>query len=248
MRFTRITCGTHCTMHIRTCSPHLHISVTAERFAIKFDALLPDLHTIHAKSINWVIGKCGNVLIQSPWIGITWIHLSIQSCYLVHINRLKSKEWLKWFNQINQWTQYICWPFFGKHSISLTFFWKTYDFVDLFWIFWINSIIPIPQSQSTQSHTLWKRNDSVTNQLTWKRNRINSINFAEKINRFKSIDSVEWLGIQVWLLHTHLVCVLYRSFVENICTSESVPVHKDVSKRGGHGAAPPWAGKSNQIK
>ena len=43
----------------------------------------------------------------------------------VWIDSIKSKEWLKWFNQINQSTQYICWPFwktcflpfFGKRSI-----------------------------------------------------------------------------------------------------------------------------------
>ena len=81
----------------------------------------------------------------------------------------------------------------GKSSISLTFFWKTFDFIDLFlgnvrfrWpfgIFWINSIdsiIPIPKSQSTQLPTFWKWIYSVTDQLAWKRNWSDSINFAEK--------------------------------------------------------------------
>ena len=64
---------------------------------------------------------------------------------------------------------------FGKPSISLTFFGKRSISFDLFGIFWINSIdsiIPIPQSQSTQWPSLWKRIDSITNQLTWKRNCI----------------------------------------------------------------------------
>ena len=70
-----------------------------------------------------------------------------------------------------------------------------FDFVDIFGIFWINSIdsvIPVPQSQATQSPTLWKQIESVTNQLKWKTNWIDSINFAKnesiQINQLSRTD------------------------------------------------------------
>ena len=104
------------------------------------------------------------------------------------LNQVKKTQMV----QSNQSTQYICWPFgkssiscwpfFVKRSISLTFF-------GIFWINSIDSIIPVPQSQSTQSPTLWKRIDSVTK---W-RNRIDSINFAKKeLIQINQLSRVDW--------------------------------------------------------
>ena len=94
-----------------------------------------------------------------------------------------------------------CWSFLETLRFRWLFL-KTFHFVDLFrisWINWIDSTIPDAQTQLTQSTSLWKRIDSITNQLSWKRNWINLINFAEKMNRFKSINSIDLIGIQVWL-------------------------------------------------
>ena len=71
---------------------------------------------------------------------------------------IKSKGWLKWFNQINQlniyvdlfWKIFISLTFLGKRPISLTFFGKRSILLTFFGIFWISSIdsiIPVPQSQ-----------------------------------------------------------------------------------------------------
>ena len=150
------------------------------------------------------------------------------------MNRLNEVERMTQIIQSNQSINSICMlTFFGKSSISLTFFWKTFDLVDLFWIFWINSIdsiISVAQSQSTQSPTLWKRIHSVTNQLTWKRNRNDSVNCAEKKNKFKSINSVELIGIQV--------CILaYFSFLGSWASAEIFlcsPVQGSRVSKDGH--------------
>ena len=87
-------------------------------------------------------------------------------------------------------------------NLYVELFRKTFGFVDifeLFWINWVHSITPVAQNQSTQSPTVWKRIDSITNQLAWKRNWINSINFMEKVNRFKSINSIEMIGLKIWI-------------------------------------------------
>ena len=140
------------------------------------------LYTTHAKSINSVVAKCENNLnIPINSIMLLSTYESIQSS-----QRTDSYDSIKSINQL---------------KIYVDLFWEIFNFVHLFGIFWINSIdtiIPAPQSQSTQSPTLWKRIDSVTNQLTWERNWIDSINFAEKMNWFKSINSVEMIGKQVW--------------------------------------------------
>ena len=89
-----------------------------------------------------------------------------------------SNDSIKSVNQLNIYVD-----IFGKTFYSVDLFCKTLISLTFLWIFWINSndsIIPIPQSQSIHSPTLWKRIDSVTNQLTSKGNWINSINFAEK--------------------------------------------------------------------
>ena len=70
---------------------------------------------------------------QSPWIGVTWIYQSIQSCYWVHMNRLNQVKRMTQFIQSNQsinqiyiltsfWKTHFVDFFFGKRSISLTFF------------------------------------------------------------------------------------------------------------------------------
>ena len=47
------------------------------------------------------------------------------------MDRLNQFKGMTQMIQSNQSTQYICWRFFGKSSISLIF-WKTFNFVDLF--------------------------------------------------------------------------------------------------------------------
>ena len=127
-------------------------------------------------SFNSIVLKCENILIQSPWIGITWICQSNQSCYWAQVNRII---------QPTRITQMIRSILSNQYIVDL--FSETFDFVSLFFsIFWINSIlwlklnnwiiiwidaiIPVAQCQSTQSSTVWKRNDRITNQLAWKRN------------------------------------------------------------------------------
>ena len=96
----------------------------------------------------------------------------------------------------------FCWPFLQNVRFCWLFWGNDRFRWPFLGIFWINSIdlmiiMPVPQSQSTQSLTLWKQIDSVTNQLTWKWDWIDSINFAEKMNWFKLVNSVELIGIQV---------------------------------------------------
>ena len=122
------------------------------------------------------------------------------------IQSTQSMDLIYQLNQLNS-IQYFVDLFWENHLFRWPFSEKTFDFFDLFWIFWINSIDsikPVPKNLSTQSPILWKRIDSVTNQLTWEKNWINSINFPEKMNRFKSIDSVELNRIQVWWWHPFL--------------------------------------------
>ena len=120
------------------------------------------------------------------------LHISINSIMLLVKNMwtdsINSQEWLK--NSIKS---------ISKLNVLLNFFLKTFDFAHLFSIFWINwidSIMLVAQSQSTQSPTLWKRIDSMTNQLAWKTNWINSINFAEKWIDSNQPIRVELIGMQ----------------------------------------------------
>ena len=96
---------------------------------------------------------------------------------------IKSKYMLNFLENL-----LVRWPFLG----NIRFCWLFLGYFES------NPLIQSYQSrQSTQSPTLWKRIESVTNQLTWKRNWINSTNFAEKNIRFKAIISVELISIQV---------------------------------------------------
>ena len=168
-----------------------------------------DLYTTHVKSINSMVAKCENVLIQSPRIGIPWMNIPINSIMLLNtsicINSTRLKEWLKWFNCSNQSNQYICWLFGKTYFLDLflenvRFHWPF--FLDMiFWINAIDSIIPVPQSQSTQLPTQWKeltQSPIKSEKELW----INSIHFSKKMSRFKSFISVELIGN--W--YTSLVC------------------------------------------
>ena len=102
---------------------------------------------------------------------------------------------------INQLIIYICCRL-GKHDISLTFFWKTFDFIDFFEIFWINSIdsiIPVPQSQSTQSPTSWKgMTQSPITSLEKRTESIKSM-FREKESiQINQLSRVEWDTSLFW--------------------------------------------------
>ena len=123
----------------------------------------------------------------------------------IWIDSIKSKngsnDSVEWINQPN-----IFVDLFGKPPNSLTSFGQRN--VRLRWpflVYWTNSIdliIPVPQSQSTQSPTLWIRIDSVTNQLTWKTDWINSTNFAEKW-----VDSNQSTQSR-WLVHKSGYCAV----------------------------------------
>ena len=121
------------------------------------------------------------------------------------IQSTQSMDLIYQLNQLNQLNsiQYFVDLFWENHLFRWPFSEKTFDFFDLFWIFWINSIDsikPVPKNLSTQSPILWKRIDSVTNQLTWEKTESTQSIFRKKMNRFKSIDSVELNRIQVCLL------------------------------------------------
>ena len=118
------------------------------------------------------------------------------------IQSTQSMDLIYQLNQLNQLNsiQYFVDLFWENHLFRWPFSEKTFDFFDLFWIFWINSIDsikPVPKNLSTQSPILWKRIDSVTNQLTWEKTESTQSIFRKKMNRFKSIDSVELNRIQV---------------------------------------------------
>ena len=102
------------------------------------------------------------------------------------IHKNNSNDSIKSINSIGTLLTFFGNPSFPSH------FWH-------FWINWIDSIMPVTQSHSTQSPALWKRIDSITNQLVWKRKWTDSINFAEKMNRFKLVNSIELIGVQVCL-------------------------------------------------
>ena len=87
-----------------------------------------DLYTTHAKSIISIMAKCENVLMQSPWIGITWIYQSIQSCNTYEPSQSTQQNNSKWFNGINQLN--ILLTFFGK---SLRYRWP---FLESLWFRW----------------------------------------------------------------------------------------------------------------
>ena len=56
------------------------------------------------------------------------------------------------------------------------------------------SLIPVPQSQSTQSPTLWKRIDSVTKQLIWKKelNQFNQFCGNKESIKINQLSRVDW--------------------------------------------------------
>ena len=85
------------------------------------------------------------------------LNISINSIMLLHMNRL---------NQITRITQMIQ----SNQSINSIYCWSCSENLQFCWLFfkhflinWINSIIPVAEDQSAQSHTLWKRIDSITN-------------------------------------------------------------------------------------
>ena len=143
-------------------------------------------------------------------------------------------------NQLTRITQMIqsnklinsiyCWPF----SENLRVRWL---FLVFFLINRIYSIIPVAQSQSTQSPILWERIDWITNQLARKRKWINSISFATKMNRFKSINSVELTGTQacieycrkqLWLVEKRIL--LYFVFLYFVDIPYFVPSETDLTR------------------
>ena len=156
-----------------------------------------DSYTTQVKSINSIVAKCENVLIQSPWIGK--LEYTINSIMLLSTyESIQSSQ----KNDSNDSIKSI-------NSTYMLTFWKTY-FVDLClenvpfcWLLWdilnqFNWFNHTSFSKSTDSVTYFMKTTSLShNELTWKRNRINSINFPKKKNRFKSINSVESIGIQV---------------------------------------------------
>ena len=114
----------------------------------------------------------------------------------IWIDSIKSNKWIKLFNQINQSIQYICWPFlgnllfrwafFGKRPISLTFYWETFDFVDIFLDIlnqfnWFNHTSPSKSIDS--SHLIYE------NELT--QSQINSL--GKGIESIQSILRKEWI-------------------------------------------------------
>ena len=173
----------------------------------------PDLYTTHAKSINPVVAECENVLIQSPWIGKTWIYQyqSIQACNQVHTNRLNHVKRMAQMIQSNQsispiymvdlfWKIFYFVDLFWKRSISLTLFWEAFDFVDLFWDIWnhFNWFNHTSPSKSIYSVTHFVKTDWLSHQSTHLEKERNQFNQScGKINRFKSINSVDLIGIQV---------------------------------------------------
>ena len=106
-----------------------------------------------------------------------------------------SNDSIKSLNQLN-----MLLPFFGRPSISLTFL--------AFFDNWIDSIIPFAQSKSIQSSTLWKRIDSITNQLIGKGTEsIPSILRKNKSIQISQLNRVDWYtSLQLNAetgLHTH---------------------------------------------
>ena len=114
------------------------------------------------------------------------------------IQSTQSMDLIYQLNQLNQLNsiQYFVDLFWENHLFRWPFSEKTFDFFDLFWIFWINSIDsikPVPKNLSTQSPILWKRIDSVTNQLTWKKlnqlNQFSGKNESIQVNRLSRVES-----------------------------------------------------------
>ena len=96
--------------------------------------------------------------------------------------------------------------FFGKSSISLPFFWKTFDFVDLCWHFWdilnqFNWFYHTSPSKSIDSVTYFMKANWLSHQSNHAEKELNRISqFFRKMNRFKSVNSVELIGTQICLL------------------------------------------------
>ena len=156
----------------------------------------------------------------------------------IYIDSIKSKEWLKWFNQISQSTRYIhtfmltflgkfpiSLTFFGKRSISLTFLGKRSISLTFLGYFesqfnWFSHTSP---SKSIDSVTHFVKTNWLSHQSTHLENELNRFNrFCEKMNRFKSIISSSWLvyksarrSLEQWIITllsscAHMCCLQCR--------------------------------------
>ena len=114
------------------------------------------------------------------------------------MNRLDQLTTITQMIESNQSINSIyCWHIFRKIVDIICL--KPLAVWGIFWINWNDSIIPVAQIQSAQSHSLWKRIDSITNQLGGKRNWINSIKFAGK-NELIQINQLNWVDWYTSLL------------------------------------------------
>ena len=153
-----------------------------------------DLYTSHDKSINPIVAKCENVLIQSPWIGMTW-NQSFQSYYYTYESSQSSQKndsdvSIKSINQLNMCIHFLenlfCWRFFGKRAISLTFlgFFESIQLIQSYQCLTIDSV------------TYFMKTNWLGHQATHLEKELNQFDqFSEKMNRFKSINWVELTGI-----------------------------------------------------
>ena len=137
-----------------------------------------DLYTTHAKSINSIVAKCENVLIQSPWIGITWIYQSIQSVtkYL-HMNRLDQVKRMTQMIQFNQSINSIYMLTFFGRPISLTFL----ENVRFRWPFWdtlnqFNGFNRTTPSKSIGSVTYFMKTNWLSHRSTHLEKELNQFN------------------------------------------------------------------------
>ena len=127
------------------------------------------------------------------------------------IQSTQSMDLIYQLNQLNQLNsiQYFVDLFWENHLFRWPFSEKTFDFFDLFWIFWINSIDsikPVPKNLSTQSPILWKRIDSVTNQLTWEKTESTQSIFRKKwIDSSQSTQSswIVYKSAHIWIQPLH---------------------------------------------
>ena len=136
------------------------------------------------------MAKCENALIQSSWVGITWIYQSIQSRFQVHMNRLNQ---LTRITQMIQSHRYIsqlnnCWPVFGEYSISLTFL------AFLYQLNWFNHTI---RSKSIDSITYFMKTKWLNHQST---------RLEKELNQFKQFCRKKWIDLNQSAQSSWLVC------------------------------------------
>ena len=153
---------------------------------------------------------------------LTWIYQSIQSCHLVHTNRLNQVKGMTEMTQSKPSINSIYADLFGKSSISLAFLWKLRSTSLIFlgnvrflWPFlgnvrfrwpFVGYFEPVQLIQSYQSLkvnqlslTYFMKTNWLIRQSTHLEKELNHFNqFCGKMNSFKSINSVEMIGIQVW--------------------------------------------------